>query len=76
MRKLILALAALLGAFCMGLLSGCGYDGSYRYPCKDPTNWESADCKPPICTASGTCPEDIYGSVPQLMKRKDIQIVK
>jgi hypothetical protein len=65
MRKLILALAALLGAFCMGLLSGCGYDGSYRYPCQDPTNWESADCKPPICTASGTCPEDIYGSVPQ-----------
>jgi hypothetical protein len=65
MRKGILALAALLGAFCMGLLSGCGYDGSYRYPCQDPTNWESADCKPPICTASGTCPEDIYGSVPQ-----------
>jgi hypothetical protein len=65
MRKVILTLAALLGAFCMGLLSGCGYDGGYRYPCQDPTNWESADCKPPICTASGTCPEDIYGSVPQ-----------
>lgn len=63
MRKVILALAALLGAFCMGLLSGCGHDGGYRYPCQDPTNWESADCKPPICTASGTCPEDIYGSV-------------
>ena len=38
---------------------------SFRYPCQDPANWESADCKPPICTASGTCPEDIYGSVPQ-----------
>ena len=62
MRKLILALAALLGAFCMGLLSGCGYDGSYRYPCQDPTNWESADCKPPICTASGTC-QKIYMGV-------------
>ena len=65
MRKVILTLAALLGAFCMGLLSGCGYDCSYRYPCQDPSNWESADCKPPICTASGTCPEYIYGSVPQ-----------
>ena len=47
----------------MGLLSGC--TDSYRYPCQDPANWESADCKPPICNASGTCPEDIYGSVPQ-----------
>lgn len=47
----------------MGLLSGC--NDSYRYPCQDPTNWESADCKPPICEASGTCPEDIYGSIPE-----------
>lgn len=46
------------------LLSSCGYDGSYRYPCQDPSNWELADCKPPICTASDTCtsnmiPEEI-----------------
>ena len=41
------------------LLTGCGYDGSYRYPCQDPTNWELAECKPPICTATGTCPEDL-----------------
>jgi hypothetical protein len=40
-------------------LSGCGYDGHYRYPCQDPTNWESAECKPPICTANGACPEDL-----------------
>lgn len=40
-------------------LAGCGYDGSYRYECQDPTNWESAECKPPICTASGTCPGDV-----------------
>ena len=66
MRKLILALAAIFGVLLSGLsLSSCGYDGSYRYPCQDPTNWEGADCKPPICTASGTCPEDIYGSVPK-----------
>jgi len=62
MKKIILTLTAIVGAFCMGLLSGC--NDSYRYPCQDPANWESADCKPPICEASGTCPEDIYGSIP------------
>lgn len=41
------------------LLSGCGYDGHFRYPCQDPKNWETAECKPPICTASGTCPVDL-----------------
>ena len=40
-------------------LSGCGYDGHYRYPCQDPKNWELAECKPPICTANGACPEDL-----------------
>ena len=37
------------------LLAGC--DDRYRYPCQDPLNWSNAECKPPICTASGTCPE-------------------
>jgi hypothetical protein len=41
------------------LLSGCGYDGHFRYPCQDPANWENAECKPPICTANGACPEDL-----------------
>ncbi len=43
-----------LGLF---MLTGC--DGSFRYPCQDPANWESADCKPPICTVNGACPEDL-----------------
>lgn len=51
--KLLIATASLL------LLAGCGYDGSYRYPCQDPANWKKAECKPPVCTASGTCPEDV-----------------
>jgi hypothetical protein len=38
---------------------GCSYDGSYRYPCQDPAKWETADCKPPICTASDTCTVDL-----------------
>lgn len=40
-------------------LTGCGYDGHYRYPCQNPANWEAAECKPPICTANGACPEDL-----------------
>ena len=40
-------------------LSSCGYDGGFRYPCQDPTNWEKAECKPPICTAAQNCPEDL-----------------
>ena len=64
MKKIILSIIALLTAFGMGLISGCGYEGRYRYPCQDPVNWEKDECKPPICEASGTCPVDIYGSLP------------
>jgi predicted small lipoprotein YifL len=42
-------------------LTGCGYDGHYRYPCQDPTNWELEECKPPICTVNGACPVDLIG---------------
>lgn len=56
MRKL-----GLLSLVAMSLLlTGCG-NGSYRYPCQDPANWETADCKPPVCTVNGTCPEDLVG---------------
>lgn len=36
-------------------------DGFYRYPCMDPANIESAQCKPPICSATRTCPSDLTG---------------
>lgn len=43
-------------------LTGCGLgDGRYRYPCQDPTNWETADCKPPVCEVNGYCPVDLVG---------------
>jgi hypothetical protein len=48
-----LGLLALLLSF---MTSSCG-DGGYRYACQDPTNWETAECKPPLCEANGTCPE-------------------
>jgi hypothetical protein len=41
------------------LLSSCGYDGSYRYPCQDPTNWETPECVPPKCHASDYCTRDL-----------------
>jgi len=55
--KRITAIA--LSSLLMLSLTGCGYDGHFRYPCQDPANWEKAECKPPICTANGACPEDL-----------------
>lgn len=55
LKKLVLI------GFSLVVLTSCGYDGQYRYPCQDPANWETADCKPPVCKVSGTCPEDIVG---------------
>ena len=43
-------------------LTGCGYDGHYRYPCQDPVNWDTPECKPPICAVDGACPEDLVGT--------------
>lgn len=59
MRKLVIALGVVLTLFLVSVLSGCAYDGSYRYPCQDPANWELAECKPPICNASDTCTTDL-----------------
>ena len=40
-------------------LAFCGHD-QFRYPCQDPKNWDSDDCKPPICDVTRTCPEQIF----------------
>ena len=32
----------------------------FRYPCQDPANWGSAECKAPVCSVTKTCPEDIF----------------
>ena len=39
------------------MLSAC--EDRFRYPCQNPENWEFDECKPPICTASGTCTEQL-----------------
>jgi hypothetical protein len=46
MKKLLL-----LGAFLT--LAGC-YD-TFRYPCQNPKNHNTANCQPPACEADGTC---------------------
>jgi hypothetical protein len=44
-------------------LIGC--EDRFRYTCQDPTNWNNAECKPPICTATGTCPEMLIKPEPE-----------
>ena len=39
------------------VLSAC--EDRFRYPCQSPANWETPECKPPICTATQTCPDDV-----------------
>ena len=46
MKKLLL-----LGAFLA--LAGCS--DTYRYPCQNPKNQNTAACQPPACEADGTC---------------------
>ena len=60
MKKILSPLAVIVLAL---TLSACNFDGSYRYPCQDPANWEKDECKPPICTVNGACPEDLVGDL-------------
>lgn len=46
-------------------LSGCGYDGHYRYPCQDPANFKNPECTLPLCKVDGTCTIDILGFDPE-----------
>lgn len=53
-----------LGFIGLLLLSGCGYQGSYRYECQDPEHWKDAECNPPICRVDGMCTETLLGFNP------------
>ena len=52
----VVMLTICVGILC-GLLAGC--EDRYRYKCQDPVNWSLDECKPPICTATGTCPDQL-----------------
>ena len=58
MKKAVVAVAILI-------LSGCGYDGHYRYECQDPANWEEEECNPPVCLVDGMCTETLLGFDPK-----------
>ena len=59
MKRIIpIALSTLL----VILLTSCGYQGFYRYPCQNPDNWKNVECNPPICEANGTCTKDLFGT--------------
>jgi cobalamin biosynthesis protein CobD/CbiB len=45
----------------LGLTACTPYQGFYRYPCQEPANWETPECKPPVCSVAGTCPVDLVG---------------
>ncbi|MFZ9715894.1 MAG: hypothetical protein ACO3CH_00355 [Ilumatobacteraceae bacterium] len=59
MKRLILVAALVIG------LASCGYDGSYRYECQDPENWDDSDCYPPVCLVDGMCTETLIGFDPR-----------
>jgi hypothetical protein len=71
MPKWTLRLAVMLSV--MLSLTGCGYNGTYRYPCQDPANWETKECKPPVCLATQTCTVDV---LPGLELEKNAKITK
>lgn len=58
----LLALTLFVGLLC-SLLVGC--EDRFRYKCQDPQNWNNAECKPPICTATGTCPDQLVKPEPE-----------
>lgn len=46
-------------------MTGCSYDGSFRYECQDPQIFLNTkahpECHRPLCEANGICTEDILG---------------
>lgn len=67
-NKLFLPVLAVIFA-----LSGCGYDGHYRYACQDPVNFNDPECNPPLCKVAGTCTIDILGFDPKTGEQVTIE---
>jgi hypothetical protein len=40
------------------LITGC--DQMYRYPCQNPSNWDSPKCQKPRCEVHRQCPDLIF----------------
>lgn len=58
-KKLFLGLLALLIIPITASFIMFGKD-HFRYQCQDPKNWNSEQCKPPICDVTRSCPEHVF----------------
>lgn len=54
-------LTATLVLFSFPIMSSCGYQGYYRYPCQDPENWENEECQRPLCEIGSGCSDELTG---------------
>ena len=54
----------------IALLNGC--EDRYRYPCQDPENWNTEQCKKPYCDGDQTCPEDVSSVKKQITQKPTI----
>jgi len=63
MKRAVVLIVVALVSLAIGFLSGCGYDGYYRYPCQNPANFEQPECKPPMCNYNDQCSVDLIGGI-------------
>lgn len=63
-----------VAALLVGLYLVFTAEDVYRYECQDPQNWESPQCVPPLCLASGTCTSDLISIDGSLSNRYQEQI--
>jgi hypothetical protein len=54
----LVKLAIAILAIPIVIAAGC--DQKYRYPCQNPDNWETEQCKKPRCEVNRDCPEYIF----------------
>lgn len=49
-------------AFLLVLPVGLAFFGGdrFRYPCQNPENWDTPQCKRPICDVTRTCPDHVF----------------
>jgi hypothetical protein len=62
-RRASTILLVLIIGIVIGFLSGCSYDGYYRYPCQDPAKIEAPECQSPLCKYNDQCSVDLIGGI-------------
>lgn len=64
MKYALLMIALVASVFYFG-------EDRYRYPCQNPRNWDLKECKPPICTIEGTCPDKLLPPEMLIVKEEE-----